>query len=410
MDLTAFQPARDFGKGVYQITRGPLAHTHTYHKYCPWNGDMSGFIYFEYEKGVIEGRLVLMDWPSGKTRIIGTSTHWGAHSVANQFWLGPSNRILYQTAGYEGEPDGGIVYGLVDPDGGSQTFRAPAYIGAGDERILVGRFSFGQLFPDDRIGNRDRLGLLAVDPDTAGVTLLCSLRQIVENHPRRDEIEPLHLFTKTYLLHNRLNKVAFNVANSPYFNAGEDPAKMGDLHVFDLDTRTLTFVGTIGHHPIWHPSKPWLLSFSDDEQGRRRLTFDKLLDNGTIEREFLAYFSTSGHPSVDPTERYIFIDNYEKPRGTITLDLFDMETKKTHPLCQCKRNTFGYPTQQLTRREGETVVDFGTRADYSPHKAYIVQAHPAWDRTGRYVAFNSDQSGESQIYVIDMAERGFFKN
>ena len=92
----------------------------------------------------------------------------------------------------------------------------------------------------------------------------------------------------------------------------------------------------------------------------------------------------------------------------ITLDLFDIEGRETHRLAQCKRTTMGYPHQQISRQEGETVVAFLARGNWGINKKYIVQAHPAWDRTGRYVAFNSDATGESQVYVIDLAELGFY--
>lgn len=405
MQHLRFRRAPEFGQGIYQMTDGPSAHTHTYHKYCPWNADMSKFIYFQYEKGVVHGRLYLMDWPSGETRVIGTSTRWNAHQVANQFWIGRTSRILYQ-AGAAGD---NIEYRIFDLDAEKRTFRAPASIGAGDERILVGSYTLGRVFPNDEISNRDQVGLISIAPESGETSLLCSIQRVIENHPRRSEIEGMHVLAKQELLHNRISKVAFNVANTPWFMCGLEKPKVGYLHVFDLDTGALTLVGKIGHHPIWHPTEPWLLSFSDDEQGRRRLTFDKLRDDGTFKREFLEYFATSGHPSVDPTERYIFNDNYGTRKGYITLDLFDLETGEIHQLAQCKRNTMGYPMVQLKRCERETLVDFLARANYSPGKGYIVQAHPAWDRTGRYVAFNSDAGGESQVYVIDLGELGFFK-
>jgi len=52
---------------------------------------------------------------------------------------------------------------------------------------------------------------------------------------------------------------------------------------------------------------------------------------------------------------------------------------------------------------------FTSRGNYGINKKYVVQAHPAWDRTGRYVAFNSDATGESQVYVIDLEELGLYR-
>ncbi len=403
METLGFPKATEFGEGIYQLTEGPKAHTHTYHKYCPWNADGSKFIFFEYEKTREEGNLCLMNFPSGETRIIGTSDRWNAHSVAQQFWLGDQDRIIYHSS----EVGGDVEHKIVDLQGKEITFRLPVEVGVSDGELFVGGYTFENVFPNDAIVDRDKLGVVSVDPHTGDVSLLCSIQRVLDNHPQKNEIERMHVFTKQYLLHQRLRKLAFNLANSPYFNCGEDERKVGHLHALDLETDQLTFVGKIGHHPIWHPTEPWLLSFSDDEEGRRRLTLDKLRDDGAVEREFLEYFSTSGHPSFDPTCRYIVEDNYDKRKGYITLDLFDTEEKKTYQLAQCKRTTRGYPSQQMKREEGEAVVAFLARGNWGINKKYIVQAHPAWDRTGRFVAFNSDATGESQVYVVDLAELGY---
>ena len=400
-----FNPAEEFGEGVYQLTEEPGAHTHSYHVRCPWSPDNSKIIFFRYDKSREEGALLLMDFASGETRAIGKSTRWNAHQVADQMWLGSEQKVLYRSRKV-GEH---LEWKIVDMDGNERPLQIPGDVGMANEKILLGHFSSERVFPNDEIRDRDKHGLIGIDPNTGEVSLLCSIQRVLENHPLRREIESYHLFTKTALLHRRLNWAAFNFVNSLWAFTGGEPKVGGYLHAFNLDTHELVFVGKLGHHPIWHPTEPWLLSFSDDERGRRRLTLDKLQEDGTFKREFLEYFSTSGHPSFDPTGSYIIIDNYSKRKGHISMDLYDFREQKTYDLFQCKRTTIGYPHAQKKRREGETVIAFMERCNYGPGRGYIVQAHPAWDRTGRYVAFNSDASGLSQVYVIDLAEPGFYK-
>ena len=147
-----------------------------------------------------------------------------------------------------------------------------------------------------------------------------------------------------------------------------------------------------------------------DEQYRCRPAFDKLQEDGTVAREFLPYFSNTGHPSVDPTERYVLVDNYDKRPGHITLDVLDLAKGETHQLAQCKRTAFGPDGEPLRERHqgrARTREEFW-RENYIDNAKYRTQAHPVWDHTGRYVAFNSDADGTAQVYIADLTEYGLY--
>ena len=395
----------DLGKGFYALTEGPLTHIHTYHKFCPWSPDAETFVFFEYEPGVEHGRVKVMDVGSDRARSLGVSIRWCAHSGANAFWIGETGRLLYQRATRED----GIEYVIANPEGGEETFRSPAHIGAGDERGFFGGHQGEQVFPEDRIADRDTVGVLRVDLGTRETELIYSIRRVLDRHPEKDKVADLHVAPKQYLLHPRLNRLAFNFNNATYPALGVDPFRNSRVFALDLDADELTPLNPIGHHPIWHPTEPWILSFSDDAQGRRRLTFDKLDGRGGVEREFLEYFSTSGHPSVSPTLRYILVDNYAAREKHVTLDLFDLERRETIRLAQYPSRSQGYPHSQAKRGEGEPVWRFLSRVTFGPDKRYMVQAHPAWDRTGRYFAFNADLAKAPQVYVCDLAELGLWE-
>ena len=391
----------DLGKGFYALTEGPLAHIHTYHKYCPWSPDGKTFLSFEYEPGVEEGRVVV-DIESGDVRTVGASVRWCAHSGANAFWFGKEGKLVYQRASREDQ----VEYAIADASGGEETFLSPAHIGGADARAFYGGHQGEQVFPEDRIADRDTVGVLRVDGVTGETELICSIQRLLDHHPEKEDVAELHMAPKQYLLHPRRNKLAFNFSNATYPNIGGDPRRNARVFALDLDTDELTGLKPIGHHPIWHPTEPWILSFSDDDQGRRRLTFDKLCGDGRVEREFLEYISTSGHPSVAPSLRLVIVDNYAARDGYVTLDLLDLETRETKRLAQYANRSEGYPHSQAKRREGEPVWRFLNRITWGADKRYMVQAHPAWDRTGRYIAFNADLDGAPQVYVCDLAELG----
>ena len=87
----------------------------------------------------------------------------------------------------------------------------------------------------------------------------------------------------------------FVLTNAYWYKHGEDPIFIKDLHCYDLETDKLTIMGPIAHHPSWHQSEPWAVSFVEEgsfpdrlEMARtqRELGITKLCDDGTVVREF----------------------------------------------------------------------------------------------------------------------------
>jgi len=71
-----------------------------------------------------------------------------------------------------------------------------------------------------------------------------------------------------------------------------------------------------------------------------------------------------------------------------------------------RRTAYGEDGRPLDQ-PAEELIDVGDFFNQNDRQQlFRIQAHPAWDRTGRYLAFNSDHFGQSQIYVADLAAYG----
>ena len=315
---------------------------------------------------------------------------------------------------------------VVDPDDGERVFRAPVRITHGREGMLVGHCGFKVLFPGDGIGDRTKLGPIRMDPKTGDVAVICSLQEILDVNPHRDKIEHCHFFTKMHNLHRRHNLLTFSINNPQWGTwAGERPS-VRSLYIYDFDRGRLIYCNESGHHTFWHSREPWVISFGRDEENMERLCFDKLREDDTVEREYIRQYPYwAGHPTVDPTGRYVGVHDVMWRRRVLNdmeiryhavqlVDLVEPKTRQlvefaaTAPLRSHRQDRPGGAVRKLEREPGEPMLAFLRRIRYGSAKGYMTHPHPAWDRTGQYIAFNSDATGAAQLYVIDLSELGYF--
>ena len=127
--------------------------------------------------------------------------------------------------------------------------------------------------------------------------------------------------------------------------------------------------------------------------------------NGVV--NYVDDYRSSGHPSYNPDGRYIVTDTYWSERGKakVSVELLEAAIGRAWKLAVCDNVGTRYASRVglENRREGESVVQAMARGNRE-RVSWQTQAHPAWSRCGRYVLFNSDATGQSQLYVIDVAE------
>ena len=390
----AWTPAPELGAGVYQLTHGPESHVHHYHLFCPFSPDGSRLLALAYRPGEEIAEVRTFDLATGEGRTLGQTRSWGEHTGAHQRWHDDHGTVIFQADRIRSHTPPDRVFRLVRD-------AEPDYADTITTEGSIFDSRPGCFFAVVSRPERDRDGVGLVDPQTGEVDLLCSVAEAVKMLGDPRDYDGLQLFMKMNVLHPRRPLGFFKLTNAML-----DGLERGvsELFAIDLKSRRVRHVGPMVHHPYWHPSEPWIVSFCDDDQGRRRIAIDRLGDD-RIDREFTPYFNQTGHPTFDPTGRLMAVDNYDRQPGWIHLDVLDMQRGCEVTTLATMRRTV-YHRSGLPREDPpESLIDTGNFfAQNYRELLFRVQAHPAWDRTGRYLAFNSDHTRKAQVYVADLAE------
>ena len=408
VELEAFKrfavPAPEMGRGVYRLTSGPSWHAHYYYMYCPWNDAGDRMLLLRYTPEEPEAEVCSLRAGDGEIEPLGTTRAWSTHGCAGQMWVG--DHVLYER---EAREDGTNVFCLREPGGAERLFETHMQSIEGVRgNTAYGPSSWDDFFPGNAPGDRRATGIVGLDLRGGGQETVCSLERVIEATPLSADLSEAHILLKQLELHPARNMALFVATNQHSRHRGFDADLPLIKYVFayDFAEDALVCVGDFGHHPKWHPSEPWILSYTPDANGAWRLIYDKLGADGAVERQWLDYFSSTGHPSVSPEGSRILTDNYSKAPGEVVLDAVDPSTGRASEIARYAEgaDSLNYPHKQSAPFAGETMAAHFRRIELSPDKKIVVQAHPVWDRTGRYVAFNANPDGPCQLYFADLEE------
>lgn len=387
---------------MFCLTHGSASYQHCYHKFCPWSPDGQRFVLLAFEPAGSVASVEMIDLDTGVTTRLGQTARWDEHTGAMQHWTDDDAVVFKDSAVIQRRERPGVK--IVEASAPDRSCFVPVDASIGDTR---GRRWIASVSPRRVSGDRRASGVVLVDPGSGDTELVCSIEHALTRHPRRHDIEHLNLFTKMETYHPNRPLALFNMVNSMRDTTRE---KTANVFVLCLESAQVSHVGSIAHHPSWHPTEPWIVSFADDPSGRRRIAIDRIGVDGKVDREYLPYFSLTGHPTFDPTGRYVAVDNYDVVPGHVCVEVFELATRQTHRLARFRRQTYdarGLPHTTSATAQYQTARAFFEQ-NYGKDRAYRIQAHPSWDRTGRWLAFNSDAEGRSRVYLADLAAYGLW--
>ncbi|MEX0775116.1 MAG: hypothetical protein WD042_05305 [Phycisphaeraceae bacterium] len=359
--------------------------------------------------------VVLIDLEAGVLKVVaqthgwepqmGANINWGAddHSlifndVDTQAWT-PQLVRLDPLTGKSDKTAGGVYH--VSPDG---RFAAAASM----DRMRRTQYGYGVLIPDDRvplnIGAPDDDGLFITDLTTGRRRLVLSLSQAVKSIPELagQRLEDWQI----YGFHSKWSpdgsRLIFtirrfrrdNLAAREWDNIGGRDSAGREVLRFDVLTCRpdgsdvhnavpAEYWSKGGHHINWYPDSRQLsmnLGYYGDGLRLVRVGYD-----GSDIRPIFTDVRGSGHPSVHPCGR-ILTDSYTGEAGiafgdgSVPLRWIDMQTGQERRL-----------------------VRMHSRVEPGGTGAMRVDAHPAWDRSWRWVTFNGVQDNTRHVYLADMA-------
>lgn len=349
------------------------------------------------------GEVVVVDLQNGRERVVAESRGWEVQMGANVQW-GASDAELYfndvdvatwtpfavrldPATGTRRRLEGTVF--TVSPDGRSLT----SYNLVASRRIQVG---YGVVLPEERtprnVGPVAHDGLFFTDVATGRSRMIVSIRDIVERAVPRLEI-PHADRCEFYCFQVRWNPqgtrlMAFLRWHDPQAaKGGPRRLTLVTLRPDGSDIRlavTPERYARGGHHPMWAPDGERITINLNVRDGTRDLDLVSVRYDGSDLRSL--HPVGSGHPSMHPTRPFIVTDAYPREPvtrgdGTAPLRLIDVRTKTEITLAQVP----------LTRSDSANLT--------SEHR---IDAHPVWDRTGRFLVFNGVHADTRSVFVADM--------
>lgn len=353
---------------------------------------------------------------------------WDTQVGAHVQWGGSDNELFFNRMDTENWLAYAVKYTI--NSGNEESYSAPVYFveSSGEHfispclnRIARVQPGYGTLVPPEfkkyNIGFPTDDGLYITTTKSGDTRLLLSFREIY--NALRPEFEDLNLENGgCYGFHAKYSpdakKIMFILRWMPSGTAEGKSRTKNYLITFNSDGSNIhlavspsEWVG--GHHPTWCPDSVSiimnlisprrhfyvtkavrLLEKIGRKLGQRfsvpqfALRFVKISYDG-LHKEVLAPSHVgSGHPTMDPTQRFIVTDAY--PSESFSTDGQHVPIR-------------AIDIQQDT---STNLVSVNVLPEYSgPNQEWRVDPHPAWSKCGRWLIFNGCHEGHRTVFIAD---------
>ncbi len=355
------------------------------------------------------GNVRVIDLQTGKNRVLARTCGWEPQMGANINWGASDHELFFNDVDTSNwQP----FAWKVDPlTGARQRLQGTVYHASPDGRWLVSanmttmgktQPGYGVCVPVEtvrrNIGAADDDGFYLTDTRTGECRLLASIYELLT------QVTPPVLTTdiercEIYGFHSKFNPQGNRLMLSlRWFPAREKP--MWDMFKVDFFsvryawvTMPLTGTGSVhcavgpeqwikgGHHATWFPDGKRISMNLNIERDIMR--FVQVNGDGTDLRKMCDDVPGSGHPTVHPDGIHLLTDTYTWEEaaygdGTVPLRWVNLKTGEDESIA---RINLHQPCEDSVMR---------------------VDAHPAWDRTWRYVTFNGFVEGARRVFIADM--------
>jgi hypothetical protein len=321
-----------------------------------------------------------------------TTKSWGYQTGALLNW-GATDRHLYTNDVI----DGRAVCVRIDLESGEATpFSGPMYNIAPDESSVVGfplelmdisQAGYGAPCKDPHnpkklpIGAATDEGIWKTDLHTNECTLLVSLADVAAQLP-----EPPPQENGTfYFWHAKFNRQSNRImvvlrCLFPDYWGQRNPSTF-TIKPDGSDLCYLPFThpwNAKGGHANWHADSKHLIRNVIEPNGAER--YCQVHANGTKRTLLSEHLTGGGHPSIEPTGRYVITD--ARSGDQVTLKLSDVKTHREHDLCT------------LPTFDKASLKDSVFRLD----------GHPVWNRDYNKVCMQAAPEGVRQLFIADLSD------
>lgn len=405
---------------VYQVTPDSGFYMHTFFDVCPWSPSGK---YLAVTKLPFQGRkpvlgdiaeVALVDLENQTIRNIYKTKAWSFQLGANIQW-GADDRYLYT--------NDVINYVAVCVRIDIETGETVAYAGPkydvdrkgsaviGSRMELLNATQYGYGIPDDASGfpvyacseseNEDGLWYTSLQDNRK--ELLFSYGDIRRSISEKATYEN-GVF---YFFHSKFNSEANRIMQVVRCLIPGKKGRNSSLFTFDksrkkifesVDMDSWEQKGPIGggNHPNWHPDGEHIvMNLVPAWEGDKMMRFCMFKYDGSERKVLSRNILGSGHPSVEPTTRYLITDAYPhqewatSENGEVPIRLIDIKNDREETICRI-------------------FTDFAGKAGLKNYKVkeggshFKLDPHPAWSRDYKKICFNGAPLGNRQVFISDL--------
>ena len=404
---------------VWQITPDDGFYIHSFYDICPWSPNEKLFVVSKLpyqgkkpQRGD-EAEICIVDISKKTIRTVYKSKAWSFQVGTNAQWDAYSNRYIYTNDLINNE----VVCVRIDIETNNiVAFAGPKYDVSPDGRFVAGPnpeyiniTQYGYSLPDPETGvpnqyQKEQMnteGLWITDLKSNTKRLLVSYNNLY-NHASENDRE-FYKHGTYYGFHTKFNSIGNRIMfvfrclfdgkgrNASLFTISTDGREIIQCLPYEKWNQKGELGGS-GNHPNWHPDGEHIvMNLIPTWLGYKNMMFSTFKYDGSDLRLLTDQFLGSGHPSIEPTNRYILSDAYAKQswvvkNGDIPIRLIDLKKNKEHTLCTVPNNV---------GNEGNMYSDEGG-------SQFKLDPHPAWSRNFKKVCFNGAPKGIRQVFIANI--------
>lgn len=353
-----------------------------------------------YPKEGEAGQVVLVDLQTGEQKDVAQSYGWEMQVGANVQWGASDHELFFNQVDTSTWDVFTVKY---DPlSGESVNIKGSTFMVSQNGKKIVShnlinsvyaQSGYGVIVPEYlRTRNRglsDNDGIFVTEISAGETKLIASIKRIFDEAvPSIGEFDPsmFEIYGFKAMWNPQMTRIMTCLIIKP-IEGGKRKVAVVTMKPDGSDIRTAINTEQYakgGHHMAWMPDGERFsmnLEVDGDKEGLELITVK--YDGSELTEVFA---SGSGHPSFNPsgapfiiTDAYRHETRFAKKDGYVPLRLLNVATGKEWVLAQVKI---------------PDVEDSSFRLD----------PHPTWDRSGRYVIFNSYEDGSRGVYIADLKE------
>ncbi len=346
------------------------------------------------------GTVVLVDLETGKETEVATSYGWEMQVGANVQWGATDEALFYNQVDTVTWQAFTVRYNLADKS--SKRIKGGMFMVSPDGKQLVGhnvinsvnaQSGYGVIVPEQfRRKNKglvDSDGIFVTDIASDTSKMIASIREIyrkavpgigVENP------EEYEIYCFKAMWNPQGNRIMTCLIFKP-ITGGKRKVAVITMKPDGTDIRTAVTTGQYakgGHHMAWLPDGAHFSMNLEVDSTKSGLEVIVARYDGSELKEVFA--PGSGHPSFHP-----------KGLPLIITDAYRNETSVT-------KNDGYVPVRLLNTDTGEEALVATVKVPDVADNAFRLDAHPTWDRSGRYVVYNGYDDDGRGVYIADLQE------